>query len=882
MRNYCFRFFAIVLAFVFVFAPLAPGRAEAQVRRVYDNGALGLGQLLRRLQTTASAMHTGAHPDDEDTPLITRLARGDGARVVYLSLNRGEGGQNIIGNELFEPLGVIRTEELLQSRALDGGQQMFTRVMDYGFSKTRAEAAEKWGEQLTLGDMVRAIRTFRPLVIFSRFSGTPADGHGQHQLAGYLTPIAFKAAADPKQFPEQIREGLRPWQARKLYVGQGFRDTSAPPLRMDTGLYDPLLGRSYAEIAAEGRSQHKSQEMGSLELRGAFSSGLKLLDRAPGMAGDDKGFFDGVDTSIKGIGKLTGLPEGLLENDFIAIQEAAERALKGFDALYPARSVSALGYGLAGVRRARSSLTTSSAQGSQAAQDADFLLANKEAEFSQALQLAAGVVVDALANTETIVAGESLSVTARVFAPEGADVKIGAATLILPNGWRVEAAPEPTPQAGANPFRPTRETGAANSFFNVSVPANAAPTTPYWLERPRQGYVFDWPDAAPKNQPFGDALISAETKLTVGGSEITVKRGVQYRYRDDIRGEVRRELNVVPALSVALDTNLIIAPVSKKPQTQRLAVRVTNFAPRNLKANVALRLPDGWKSEPALADVSFTKKGERAAAVFTVTIPANAKPDAYKITAQASENQVYNREMKTVAYPHIRTHRYYVPAEATARVLDVKTAPVKVGYLMGSGDTVPEAIKRLGLDVAMLDEDALASGDLAQFQTIVVGVRASEVRQDFIANNTRLLDFVKNGGTLIVQFQHADIIPLLPYPAQMAARVTDENAKVTILQPQHPAFNFPNKITDEDFSGWVQERNLYSFTTFDEKYAPLLESHDAGEPENKGGLVYAELGKGRYVYTSYAFFRQLPAGVSGAYRLWANLLSLGATKQPKK
>ena len=878
MRRIITCFNAITLAFVFVFAPLAPTRTNAQVRRVYDNGALGLGQLLRRLQTTASAMHTGAHPDDEDTALIARLARGEAARVAYLSLNRGEGGQNIIGNELFEPLGVIRTEELLQSRALDGGQQMFTRVMDYGFSKTRAEAAEKWGEQLTLGDMVRAIRTFRPLVIFSRFSGTPADGHGQHQLAGYLTPIAFKAAADPSQFPEQIREGLRPWQARKLYVGQGFRDTSAPPLRMDTGVYDPLLGRSYAEIAAEGRSQHKSQEMGTLELRGAFSSGLKLLDRA-GVTGDDKGFFGGVDTSLKGIGKLTGLPEGLLENDFIAIQEAAERALKGFDALYPARSISALGYGLAGVRRARSSLATSSAQGSPAAQNADFLLANKEAEFSQALQMAAGVVVDALATTETVTPGESFSVMARVFAPEGADVKIGATTLRAPDGWRTEAAPEPTPQAGANPFRPSRESGAANSFFNVTAPNNAPLTTPYWLAQPRNGSVFAWPDAAPKNQPFADSLLTAETKMTIGGSEITVKRGVQYRYRDDVRGEIRREINVVPALSVSLDTNLIIAPVSKKPQTHRLAVRVTNYSPRNIKANVALRLPAGWKSSPEDGAVDFTKKGQRAAVVFNVTIPANAKPDAYKITAQADESRVYDQEMKTIAYPHIRTHRYYVPAEATARVLDVKVAPVRVGYVMGSGDTVPEAIKRLGLDVTMLGEDDLASGDLSRFETIVIGVRASEVRPDFIANNVRLLDFVKNGGTLIVQFQHADILPLLPYPAQMAARVTDENAKITILQPQHPAFNFPNKITDEDFAGWVQERNLYSFTTFDEKYAPLLESHDAGEAENKGGLVYAEIGKGKYVYNSYSFVRQLPGGVPGAYRLWANLLSLGIAKK---
>jgi LmbE family N-acetylglucosaminyl deacetylase len=874
------RFTAFTLVFIFILAPLAPRCAEAQVRRVYDNGALGLGQLMRRLQTTASAMHTGAHPDDEDTPLITRLARGDGARVVYLSLNRGEGGQNVIGGELFEPLGVIRSEELLQSRALDGGQQMFTRVMDYGFSKTRAEAAEKWGEQLTLGDMVRAIRTFRPLVIFSRFSGTPADGHGQHQLAGYLTPIAFKAAADPAQFPEQIREGLRPWQARKLYVGQGFRDTAAPPVRVDTGVYDPLLGRSYAEIAAEGRSQHKSQEMGSLELRGAAASGLRLLARADGVNSDDKGFWDGVDTSIKGLGKVSGLPEGFLENQLITIQEAAERALKGYDALAPARSISALGYGLAAVRDARKSLANSNHKDTPAGQDADFLLAQKEAEFSEALQRAAGVVVDALANDETVVPGDAVNVAVKVFVPQGGEVRVGATTLRAPDGWKVDAAPEPTPDPNANPFRPTRESSAAAAYFTARVPNDAPPTTPYWLAKPRNGYVFDWPDNAPKNQPFAGPLVVSDTKLTIGGSEITVSRGVQFRQRDEIRGEIRRELNVVPMLSVALDTNLIVAPVSSKPQTRRVAARVTSFARRAVKCNVELKLPPGWKAEPSLGAVDFTKKGDRAAAVFNVTVPANTKPGAYPIKAEASENRVYDQEMKQVAYPHIRTHRFYVPAAATAHVLDVKAAPVKVGYIMGTGDAVPEAIKRLNLDLTMLNEEDLASGDLSKYQTIVVGIRATQVRPDLVANNGRLLDYVRNGGTVIMQYQQQEYINLkvTPFPAQMAARVVDENAKITILQPQHPAFNTPNKITEDDWAGWVQERNLYSFTTFDSQWTPLLEAHDAGEPENKGGMMYAEIGKGKYVYTSYAFFRQLPAGVPGAYRLWANLLSLGANK----
>lgn len=903
-----FRFTYLNLIFALIFAPLAPLRTEAQVRRVYDNGALGLVQLLRRLQTTASAMHTGAHPDDEDTALITRLARGDAARVVYLSLNRGEGGQNVIGAELFEPLGVIRTEELLQARALDGGQQMFTRVMDYGFSKTIGEAATKWGEERTLGDMVRAIRTFRPLVIFSRFSGTPADGHGQHQFAGYLTPLAFKAAADPTRFPEQIRAGLRPWQVRKFYVGQGFRDNRNPDLRVETGVYDPLLGRTYAEIAAEGRSQHKSQEMGSLELRGPASSGLRLVARADGITGDDKSFFDGVDISLKGIGKLSGLPDGLIDNDLTALQDAAERALRDYNPLMPARSVPALAQGLAAVRTARAKLPAT-----DAGRDADFLLVQKETEFSQALQRAAGVVVDALAGAETITPNETAEVAVRVFVPAGADVKLGATTLNTPRGWTAETAPAPTPDANASPFRPRREEAQQATFFKVKVSADAMPTTPYWFGQPwpytpelepntdpnyapppsAPRYIFRWPDDAPENnQPFAAPLMTAQTKMTIGGAEISVAQGVEYRLRDDIRGEVRRDVNVVPALSVALDTNLIIAPVASKPQPHRVAVRVTNYLNRAAKAQVRLSLPKGWQVAPEVGTVEFAKKEDSAAVVFNVTVPAKTKPGRYALAAQAvgadinTDIGTQSYEMKTIAYPHIRTHRYYVPSVAQVRVLDVQVAPGTVGYIMGTGDAVPQAIERLGLSVDMLRAEDLASGDLSKYQTIVVGIRASQVRPDFVANNARLLEYARNGGTLIVQYQQTEYVALklMPFPASMTSaaggtvRVVEEDAKITILQPQHPVFNFPNKITENDWAGWVQERNLYSFSTFDAQYTPLLEAHDAGEPASNGGMVYAKLGKGQYVYTSYAFFRQLPAGVPGAYRLWANLLSLGAAK----
>ncbi len=874
MHTAKFRFLsALILIFSFF-----PFNSNSQVRQVYDLGASGLGQKLKRLQTTASAMHTGAHPDDEDSNLIAYLARGKYARTAYLALNRGEGGQNVIGTELFEPLGVIRTEELLQARRLDGGQQFFTNVMDYGFSKTRAEATKIWGEQPTLAEMVRAIRTFRPLVIISRFSGTPADGHGQHQLAGYLTPLAYKAAADPNQFPEQIAEGLLPWQAKKLYRGQGFAPNAGdePTVTVSTGEYDALIGRSYAEIASEGRSQHKTQEMGSIERRGNQTSGEKLLESTVEKAAKENDIFDGIDTTIKGIAKLTNNNENGLSGKLDDLQDTAEKALKEYDAYAPQKIVPILAKGVKQAREAKESTRNPYTK---------TLLAEKEQEFASALQSAAGIVIDALSETDTIVAGDSTGIAVKTF---GSAAQIKNVSLVAPSGWTVENAPEPKPPTGNNFFsRP--ETASNAAYFTVKIPVGATLTQPYWLEKPRKNFTFDWSaDDAAKNAPFQNPLVSANITMDIGGSEITVSQLVQYRYADAIRGELRRDLNVVPMVNISLDTNLLVVPTSPKMQKQRLVMSVTNNAPRPTKGTAKINLPAGWTSVPASADFDLQRKGEKDALVFDVMIPANAKVNKYDLTATATvSGQTFDQSMQEIAYPHIQTHRRYTKATISTQVLDLKVAPVRVGYIMGSGDTVPAAIRRLGLPVTMLEEKDLSTGDLSKFDTIVVGIRASQVRPDFVANNNRLLDFVKNGGTLIVQYQQAEVIQnnLLPFPAKMESvtngaqrvsnvRVVDENAPVKILAPANPIFNFPNKIVNSDWDNWVQERNLYTLTALDPNYTPLLETADEGETPTTGGLVYAKIGKGNYVYNAFSFFRQLPTGNPGAYRIFANMLSL--------
>jgi len=872
---------AIVVAVLVGVAVSVRAPAGAQVRPIYDMGAAGLVQLLERLQTTASVLHTGAHPDDEDSSFLARMARGDHARAAYLSLNRGEGGQNIIGTELFDALGVIRTEELLQARRLDGGEQFFTRSFDYGFSKTRAEAAAKWDEQAVLGDMVRVIRQFRPLVIYARFSGTPQDGHGQHQMAGYLTPLAFKAAADPLQFPEQIAEGLRPWQARKLYRGAPFRpdEKNPPTTEIQTGTVDAALGRSYAEIASEGRSQHKSQEMGGIEPMGPAASGLiRLSPAAVAGAALERSVFDGIDVTVPGVGALTGLPAGALRAELLAIDAAARQALTAYQPLQPASLVPPLAAGLTATRNARQALRSLDAS-REAKADADFLLGVKERDFAEALVRAAGVVVDPLSDAETVTPGGSFIVAARTFLANPALVKISGAALRVPAGWTV--APPPPPPANANNQGPPgrREQPNAETRYLVTVAGDAAVTQPYFLRDARRGDMYQWPVSGERTMPFDAPLLNAEVSAEIGGVAVVISRPVQYRMGDRVRGELRREINVVPAVTVGVDSRLLIVPTGSAPNTQRVVVRATNLTDRALKGVVRLRLPQGWTAEPADAPLSLAAEGENGAASFVVRAPAKRAPGTVEITAEAVVNGVsYTRDLQTVAYPHIQTHRIYSPAAVKVQVFDLKVATVKVGYIMGSGDQVPDALRRMGLDVTLIDAEMLSSGDLSRFDTIVVGVRASEARPDFVANNGRLRDYMERGGTLIVQYQQTDYINrgLPPYPVKVEGnpRVTDETANVKILVPRHPAFAFPNTITDNDFQGWVQERNLYSFGTFDGKYTALLEASDPGEDAQRGGEVYADVGKGRYVYTSYAWFRQLPAGVPGAYRMFANLVSL--------
>jgi LmbE family N-acetylglucosaminyl deacetylase len=864
-----------------------------------DRGAMGLSQVLRRLDTIASVLHTGAHPDDENSALLAWLSRGRGVRTAYLSATRGDGGQNLLGTELFESLGVIRTEELLAARRADHGEQFFTPVYEFGFSKSSDEAFEKWGREQLLGDFVRVIRQFRPEIIISRFRGTTADGHGHHQAAGIMTQEAFKAAADPARFPEYGQ----PWQAKKLYLSggggvQANAQGGAPApvtIAVNTGEFDPALGRSYAEIAAEGRSLHRSQGQGSLQNRGPNTTTLQLIQKTVDVA-DSADLFAGVVYKLPDLAQL----EPALGSDLNQLEQRVTAIRQKANLTSPAALVPELTAALRQLEQIESRATNEHAR---------FLLERKEADFQEAIRLAAGLVLDVIASDETVVPGQEFNLTVSVvnggpYTYPGADIKFE-----LPTGWEATLQPPPPAAAsGARGGRGGRGGGAVggaagargggrggatavsspsgpitpgekyDQVYTIKVPATTvAFTQPYWLREPRRGDRFVWPAGSPTNMPFDPPLLMTRATLNVDSAPIVMDKAAEFRSNDRMYGEQRAALKVAPALSVRLTPEVAVIPLSGRRQKE-FTVEVDNQSTNAVDGEVRLVVPNGWTVTPATRPLKFARQGERTSVQFMVTAPAAGGDFKVRAVARLGA-QEFQSGYTTVAYPHIEKHYIYAPAESTVEVFDVRTGISSVGYVEGVGDTVPDALRQLGIQVTMLTPQDLATGDLSKYPTIVLGVRAYFAREDVRAYNNRLLEYVSNGGNLVVQYNRSEDVGNVQYgpytfTINNGDRVTREDAPVTVLQPSHSIFNVPNKITPSDFQGWVQERGTYFMRTFDPRYTPLLESGDPGEMPLRGGLVTVKYGKGTYTYTGYVFFRQLQAGVKGAYRLFANLVSL--------
>lgn len=863
-----------------------PGLAQFRVQPLSDQGGqIGLGLLLRRLSTVGIFMQATAHPDDEYNAQLVMYARGMGYRTILATATRGDGGQNEIGPELFDALAVLRTEELEAMHRFDGAEQYFTRAVDFGFTVSLDETLEKWGKDDITGDYVRLIRMLRPDVITGLQPQAMGLNHQHHPASAVLSRDAYRAAGDPSRYPEQLKDGLRPWQATKYYFtaggfgGGGGQAPAAPSAgfcQVETAIFDSLLGRTYAEIGTEARSMHKCQGQAQLlALPGPANRRYQLVESTiPGeMEKVEQSLFDGIDTTVGGLVQyVKGQPPRALVDGLAAISKAVQDAQAQFTSRGPEAAAPSLASGLSAVRSLRGQLAMMGLD-ETAREEIDTRLQPKEEDFQQALLLAGDMRIETLANDGVVIGGQPVTVTVISAVRTKTPVSVKGITFA---GFDGASACKPSPIVSVYRCEST-----------LRIPMSATLTAPYWKRLPNAArYEFE-PDA-PFGLPFRPTPFRVRIDLDLNGTTVSIERPVEYRYEGDIfSGEKRMEIQVVPALAVKVAPEIAIIPSAGGRATaadREIRVIVTNGARSPTTGEVRLDLPTGWRSQPESVPLRFAREDEAQTARFMIKAAAKTAPGAYRIRAIASSGgRRFDRGYQVVEYPHTRRRHLDIPAEATLKVIDVKAAPnLTVGYVMGTGDQVPQAIAQLGAKVTSIDSDELAWGDLAKYDTIVLGVRAYEKREDLRAHNNRLLEFVERGGTLIVQYNREgefNRVQYAPFPVKVTStRVTDENAPVTMLVPKHPVFTYPNAINAATWKGWVQERGTYFLERGDPRYVDLLEM-DEPFPNNKGlkrgALVEARVGKGRWIYLGLGIWRQLPSGTDGAYQLLANLISLG-------
>jgi LmbE family N-acetylglucosaminyl deacetylase len=815
-----------------------PGTAQV----AESPAAASILQDLRSFDTMGSVLYIAAHPDDEDTQLITYLARGRHYRAAYLSLTRGDGGQNVLGPEFGAELGVIRTEELLAARRLDGGEQFFTRAMDFGYSKDYRETLRIWDHQQVLSDVVRVIRTFQPDVVIAGFSTNQTPNqHGHHVASAILAGEAFKLAGDPKAFPDQLNY-LKPWQPKRLlqnqrFFGRGGGTSTAGP-RVEISGNDPVLGISYGEIANRSRAMHKSQGFGNF---GGFGGGGARTANFLVLAGEPatNDIMDGIDTT------WSRVPGGA------EIGKQADEIIAQFDTNKPSASVEAL----LKLRENLAALTSSP------------LVDLKRKLLDKILQECLGLSVATTVPQAEVVAGEPLKLN---FA-----VNLVSSSPVRWTGIRFPA----TGRELSIPDNVSMSAGVNHGKFTFAatetLPATLPLSQPYWLrEEPTVG-MFRVDDPKLIGQPESPPAFPVEYVFRVGDQTLVaadepVQAGTAFG-----KFETRRTLKIIPPVSLRCEDEVKLFA----PGTSRTVTVAVTAARENVTGELSLDSPDGWKAAPAKREFSFASAGQRENFSFTVTAPPQAA--SAQITARAKiGDKVYGNQRIEINYPHIPLQLLQPPARVKAVSLDLAIRGKKVGYLSGAGDSVADAIREMGYDVTLLGGDDLTTNRLKDFDAVVIGVRAFNVRTDLVSRLPALFDFVSNGGNLIEQYNRPgrDLKTdrFAPYSLRLSSdRVTDETAPVTFLAPKNPVLNTPNKITSADFDGWIQERGIYYPDQWDEHFTPILACSDPGEAPLKGGLLVADYGKGHVVYTGLVFFRQLPDGVPGAYRLFANLLSLG-------
>ena len=885
-------------------APSLPRLHRSLAALPQDTGRAGLGETIRKLQTTGRFMMVTAHPDDEDGPLLTLEARGRGVRTLLFTLTRGEGGQNKTGGTFSDELGILRTLELLAADRYYQVEQRFSRVADFGYSKTAEETFEKWGgHDLALADMVHVIREFRPDVLVARFSGTDRDGHGHHQASAILTREAFRASSDPHRFPEQMAAGLRPWQPKKLYIGNvcGFGATSCADenwtVKLNTGEDDPLLGMSYAQMAIEGLRHQQSQGLGDLKVSpGPRYAFYKLVDsvlpKTTDANGHEKDFFDGIDTSLTGLAARLGGEQSKVPwspQELEALAKAV--ATLNRESQNPSEAqISQLVEVLAQLKRLRQKVDGATALSMVSRADvADRLLA-AQALTERALKLALNI--SASETTELVPARDPNEHAAAIAAvspgqklEEHFTVHNGSSDRLRMNLAVGKPPIESAPAASA-----LLEPGENYSHeFQFSLPDRLCCTRPYWhREDPQRDsiYTIDQPEFA--TLPFPPFPLKAELHYSVVESSRESAAdptpgallSIPILAPRDPQARQELELGVVPAFSVSVEPSDLVVR-TQAGSVPDVRVRISSNLDVAPPGTLKLAAPPGWTVDPRAQPVAL-RAGDREQ-VFTFKVKP-AKLAQQKVTLRATlaaGNKTFSEGYSLVTREDLGSFYYFHPAVEHLSAVDLEIPNhLKLGYIMGAGDDIPTVLAQLGIDVTMIPAEALAERDLASFQTIVLGVRAYDTRKELATENAKLLDFVRRGGTLIVQNNNSvsdfNGGHYTPYPAELGrARVSREEAPVEMLAPQDAIFHYPNQISEKDFDDWVQERGLYFMSKWDDHFRPLLACHDPNEADQKGGLLVANYGQGTYIYTGYAFFRQLPAGVPGAIRLFVNLVSAG-------
>lgn len=789
-------------------------------------------QNFKKLNVLGSVLYVAAHPDDENTRLLAYLAQEKHYRTGYLSMTRGDGGQNLIGNEQGELLGLIRTQELLAARKVDGAEQFFTRANDFGFSKGPDETLKIWDKEKVLSDVVWVIRKFRPDVIICRFPTTGEGGHGHHTSSAILAQEAFAAAADPKRFPEQLKY-VQTWQAKRLLWNTfnfGNTNTTAPDqFKINVGVYNPLLGKGYGEMAAESRSNHKTQGFGSARQRGdAYEYFKTILGDAPK---DD--LMDGVNTTwgrVKG-GEAIGLE--------------VEKIRKNFDADHPDKSVSSLVQLLSKVEKINDT----------------YWMTQKTKELSDLIAASAGLWFEAYADEPDYALGDNIKAHLQFIKRYNTDVHLDSYNTSF------DINQEKVPEDFDKSF---------NQLLTINTTLKTLKITqPYWLEKPHSIGAYNIPSQEDVGNPENPDLPKVNYKFTIEGKPVFFERQLVYKYVDPAKGEIYQPVVIAPPVTANIRNQVYIFN-SQQPQT--IQIKLESFK-NGATGNIRLNAPAGFKVSPE--SVSFTNKakGDEWEQDFTIT-PASGQSQTGVLEAQITlgmDAKIYNYGILSIHHDHIPNITIFPPAQAKLIQLDLKIAGKKIGYINGAGDLVQDALRQVGYDVHSLSENEILNGDLSGYDAIVVGVRAYNVNPRLAIEQPRLLDYVKNGGNLLVQYNNNNGLvtkQIGPYPFRVVnERVTDENAKVTIIDPDNPVLNYPNKISQADFDGWVQERGLYFVKDIDPQYQQVLKMNDPGESPNSGALITTQYGKGRFIYTSLSFFRQLPAGVPGAYRLFVNLLN---------